>query len=154
MRDNYTIICKAIITLLCIDMWIWDVQIGYSDGSQWWTHIIYMLCHANIFHLAGNLLCLMLMRPKLHAPAATLIAIAATFLPSMTDYETIGLSGMLFAMSGIKWGQYGNVRGMMKYCVIITAITILIPNVNWCIHLYCAMIGCAYGWTKNKWNRL
>lgn len=143
---------KIIISVVCMTLLINGYSEGYGTDTPWWTHIIYIMCHANVFHLAGNLLCLWLMKGRLHMPEAMTIAIAASFLPSVTPEGsvTLGLSGVLFAIVGIKWGKACRFTGMLKYCLPAVIITALFPNVNWVIHAYTLFLGYAYGWAYKK----
>ena len=119
------------------------------------SHFLYPLSHANIFHLAANVLCLFMLRCKPHFLATYAIAVLCSFLPSpqlsslilhpSSEPEmTYGFSGVLFAMVGIAWGRVGRFREMFsrnKWFLIIPA---FIPHINFLIHLYCLLLGYAY----------
>ena len=138
--------------------------VGYRNGQteQLLPHVAYMFCHANVWHLAGNLFVLWIMRGRLHMIPSVLIAFLLSYLPSCSIWgevgTTLGFSGVLFAIAGIKWGIYyryaeemGEIFGkeafveFMIKALPFAIMGIFIPYVNWCIHFYCMMAGFVYG---------
>lgn len=155
---------KIIITAVLTGCWLLMPTIGYENGDirNVWPHVLYMFCHANIWHLAGNLFVLWLMRGHLHLLPSLAIASACSFIPGFSVWGevgiTIGFSGVLFAMAGIKWGVYcrwaaemGPIFGhsalkeFLQKALPFALVGILIPHINWCIHLYSMIAGFAYG---------
>ena len=153
---------KTLVTLVLVSWYVWMPQRGYVSGCEDIPgHYLYMLSHANVWHLTGNLFVLWLMKGKLHLPSSLLIAVLASFVPAVgTVWDgfvpsgvTLGFSGVLFAMIGINWGIYvGDARyqrsAVSDFCIKVlpfALVGVLIPHVNWCIHLYCLLAGFVYG---------
>ena len=88
-----------------------------------------------------------MLRCSLHIIPAYIIATAASFLPCCIMEPTSGISGVLFAIVGISWGKVGKFKEMAKKCLPFIIICIFIPHVNAFIHLYCLLLGYAYGLT-------
>ena len=110
---------KAIIAVILIACYLCLPQTGYissefipthnTDTENIPAHILYMLSHANIWHLAGNLLVLLWWKGRLHLPSSLAIAFVFSFLPVFGLWPmgiTMGFSGVLFAMIGTQWGIY------------------------------------------------
>ena len=155
---------KCVVTAVLVAVFVFAPAVGYTNGDieRPHLHIAYMFCHANIWHLAGNLFVLWILRGKLHLAAAMMIAYVFSLLPSWSLWGevgvTMGFSGVLFAICGIKWGIYCRYASAMGKLFGRTAfrefamkglpfalIGILIPHINWCIHLYCMLAGFVYG---------
>jgi len=131
---------------------------GSFSGYDIANHFLYPFSHANIWHLLANMLCLFMIRCKMHLIATYLIAVLCSFLPSFSIYDcvmqcgfaalsepTYGFSGILFAMVGISWGKIHRLRDMVarnKWFLIIPA---FLPHVNFLIHIYCLFAGYLYG---------
>lgn len=81
---------------------------------------------------------------------AYLIAVAASFLPMYVDCPTAGMSGLLFAMFGIMWGRIDRLGGALKAGLPTIIITMLVPGINGLLHLYCYLLGIAYGYVRYK----
>lgn len=143
-------------------------ETGYSnDDESILPHVLYMFSHANVWHMLGNLFILWILRRPLFMPAAFLIGFFASYLPvlpglwDLTNQDsmvTMGMSGMLFAIIGIKWGNYYRLaqslgeaaekKAFKDFCVKVLPFVIggaLLPHVNWSIHLYCLLAGTLYG---------
>lgn len=131
---------------------------GYEAGSitPVWNHFAYMWSHANIWHLLGNLFVLWMWRGDMYILPSILIAFLCSFLPTFGIWPiwmTVGFSGVLFAMHGIRWGQYCRHEPSRKKAYAefgkkalpLALIGIIIPHINWCIHLYCILAGFVYG---------
>ena len=154
---------KTVISVVLTACWLLLPAVGYQDCDiKDAAHYYYMFCHVNIWHLAGNLFVLWLMRGRLYLMPSLLIAYWCSLIPAFSIYGdvgvTIGFSGVLFAIAGIKWGVYCNYASSMGQIFGKTAfhdflikalpfavIGILIPHINWCIHLYCMLLGFVYG---------
>lgn len=155
---------KCVVTAVLVVSFALLPAVGYRNGEtgQLLPHAAYMLCHANVWHLAGNLFVLWIMRGKLHLIPSVMIAFLTSFIPSWSMWGevgvTMGFSGVLFAIAGIKWGVYCRyasamgrlfgrtaIREFMMKALPFALIGIFIPHINWCIHLYCMLAGFAYG---------
>lgn len=121
------------------------------------SHFLYPFSHANIWHLAANIVCLLMLRCPLNIAATYSIAVLCSFLPSFSIYDfivqgstgltepTYGFSGILFAMVGISWGRINRFNDMLwknRWFLIIPA---FLPHVNFLIHIYCLLAGYMYG---------
>lgn len=153
---------KIAITLVLVAWWIILPVTGYTsaDDDDMWPHLAYMLSHVNIWHLAGNLIVLWIMRGRLYVIPSMPIAFIASFMPAFGIWGdlgmTVGFSGVLFAIGGIKWGVYCTRRygryfsacaldDFMRKALPFALIGILIPHLNWCLHLYALIFGYVYG---------
>ena len=116
------------------------------------NHLLYPFSHANIWHLAGNILCLWMLRCPLHIYATYVCAVLCSFLPCFVAEPTMGFSGVLFAMVGISWGKIHRFRDMLKKNIWVLIIPAFLPHINFLIHLYCLLLGYLYGRyaTRNK----
>lgn len=129
-----------------------------------YRHVWWIFYHANVWHLAGNLFVLWCMTGRLWLWPSVAMTVAASWLPvvpgvwEMWDslakpasaVVTLGFSGVLFAMAGVKWGvaiKGGRVTWwtFCKKVVPVVLLGALVPHVNWSIHGYCLMMGVAYG---------
>ena len=167
MRRHRLTIEKAVLTAVMVAWYAGMPQTGYENGltphGPVASHILYMISHANVWHLAGNLFVLWIVRNRLYLAASLVIAIVASFLPVFgpiwpLDGVTMGFSGVLFAVFGVKWGIYCQnfwpggkeimreaVWEFIVKAVPFAVIGIIIPNMNWCLHLYCLLMGFEYG---------
>ena len=132
---------------------------GFTLHSPLIDHILYPLSHANIWHLAGNILCLWMIKCKPYILATFVCAVLCSFLPcpqlplygGVTD-PTMGFSGVLFAMVGVSWGKAHRFKDMIwknKWYLIIPA---FLPHVNFLIHFYCLIAGYLFGLCVRKYE--
>lgn len=135
---------KVILTILCLLGLCWHE--GFYNGCPWLNHIAYSFSHANIFHLAVNLIVLWSIKNKIQTVPALLIAIIASYLPMYVSSPTVGLSGFLFAAFGIMWGKTGRLLDAVKKVMPFIIITMLIPNMNGLLHLYTFGLGFIIGY--------
>ena len=155
---------KTLVTLLLVAWYLLRPQVGYTSDMDSPAHVTYLLCHANVWHLAGNVFVLWMMKGRLHLTASIIIAIITSFIPTIGsvwdgfvfDGQTMGFSGVLFAIAGIQWGKHiwlltGKDKQRQATRAFVTKalpwafVGVLIPHINWCIHLYCMMAGFIYG---------
>lgn len=153
---------KIVLTVAMVVWWIFLPRTGYTtaDTDNVWPHLAYMWSHVNFWHLAGNLIVLWIMRGRLYLIQALLIAFLISFIPAFSIWgdlgTTLGFSGVLFAIGGIKWGvycskRYGKYisstafRDFARKALPFALIGILIPHLNWCLHLYALLFGYVYG---------
>lgn len=152
---------KAILTVGMLLWWLLMPMTGYTaDDCSLWPHVAYMWSHASVWHLAGNLFVLWIMRSPLRLLPSEVMAIAVSYLPAWSIWGdvgmTLGFSGVLFAMWGIKWGVYCSRRygrhfsacamdEFARKAVPFALLGIVVPHLNWCIHLYALITGYVYG---------
>lgn len=142
---------KALVTVVLCLWWIFGPVRGYGSGDML-GYVLYPLSHANVWHLLGNLFCLWCLR-ELHLAMAVAMAVACSFLPVWGFWDvgpTVGFSGVLFASVGVTWGRYcrrypAGYRQFIRRVLPVVLLGAAIPHVNWCIHLYCVLMGFAYG---------
>ena len=114
------------------------------------------LFHANIFHLAANVLCLFLLKIRLRLPITLAISFVCSYLPQWSPWGTepiLGFSGVLFAAVGIAWGRAHQFRRMCRYCLLPTIIYGLFPHVALTFHLYTLLLGYAVGTVMSRMSR-
>lgn len=160
---------KIVVTVVLTLWWIFMPVVGYEANdfadADTGRHLAYMLSHANIWHLLGNLFVLWIMSNPLYLIPSIVIALLCSFLPAIGFFPigmTVGFSGVLFAIAGIKWGvycrhsyEYSREKGKNAASDFIckalpfALVGVLIPHLNWCIHLYCMLAGFVYG----RYNR-
>lgn len=156
---------KAVVTVVLVAWWLFMPVMGYEANdfadANIERHLMYMLSHANVWHLAGNLFVLWIMRNKLYLLPSMMIAFLCSLIPASGIWpigQTVGFSGVLFAIAGIKWGVYCRSfvlagrwferEALWEFSVKALPFALagaLIPHINWCLHLYCLLAGFAYG---------
>lgn len=130
---------KVLITLFCICFY--PLHVGFYKGCDWYDHVLYNVCHVNIFHLLVNLLVLWSIKNKIRPISSLSIAVLSSFLPMYVDDPTMGLSGFLFASFGQMWGRLGRHFDAMKAVLPFILFTMLLHNVNGVLHLWCFVLG-------------
>ena len=131
---------------------------GFTFHGDLAGHLLYPLSHANVWHLAANVLCLWMLRCPMRLPVTYAIAVLCSFLPSFCLFDSIvngsfyslqaptyGFSGVLFAMVGISWGRIHRFKDMILRNRWILIIPAFIPHINFLIHIYCLLAGYLYG---------
>ena len=125
--------------MVCLACIPW--HFGFYEGCSWWNHLAYSFFHANIFHLAINLIVLWSIRNKMRPLRALGVGILASYLPMWVTEPTMGLSGFLFASFGLMWGETGRWKDACKKAMPFITCTMIVPNVNGCLHLYAFWLG-------------
>lgn len=151
MRDS-----RLWIGLVCI-LSIFRGRVCFYDGCSLLERLLYCFSHANVFHLAANMICLYMVRVKSWDwGVCYLIGVLCTFLPcpvwswgemGFVNIPSCGLSGVLMAAIGILWGRSkarGKMRLMMRYVILPVVLTGLLPNMNALVHLWCFSLGYIY----------
>ena len=155
---------KTVLTVVLVTCYVLMPVTGYTNSlslSGIPNHLIYMFSHANVWHLAGNLFVLWILKRRLYLLPAVVIGFVCSFLPAFSLWEvgtTVGFSGVLFAIVGIKWGVYcrsfsyagwlfekGSYGEVCMKVLPFALIGMVIPHVNWCLHLYCLLAGFLFG---------
>lgn len=188
---------KVVITVVLVLWWLFGPVVGtvpmgiegsgdaaaYGAMGTVASHVLYMVSHANFWHLAGNLFVLWMIPNRLYLLEAVIIAFVTSWLPGVGSIwevlsgepigTTVGFSGVLFAIFGIKWGVYcvGQHKGRISrrgrvmdeqrtaisakrlkmFCVRVlpfALIGFLVPHLNWTIHLYCLTAGLLVGMVR------
>lgn len=167
MKLNKEEIKKYTVMTVLVLWYILMPQTGYESGldGNALEHVMSIMSHANIWHLAANLFALWLVRNRMYLLPSLAIGFIMSFFPVWGIWPigmTMGFSGVLFAVFGIKWGIYcqdcaeqSDLRGDEALIDFILKVLpfavcgILIPHINWCIHTYCLLAGFVYG----RYNR-
>ena len=188
---------KVVITVVLVLWWLFGPVVGsypmgiegsgdaaaYGAMGTVASHVLYMVSHANFWHLAGNLFVLWMIPNRLYLLEAVIIAFITSWLPGVGSIwdiwnnepvaATVGFSGVLFAIFGIKWGVYcvGQHKGRISrkgrvmdeqrtaisakrlkmFCIRVlpfALIGFLVPHLNWTIHLYCLTAGLLVGMVR------
>ncbi len=125
-------------------------HIGFYYDCPFINHIAYSVFHVNVFHLLINLMVLWNIRNRIDVLFSFLIAVAASFLPMFVEDPTMGLSGFLFSAFGIMWGHTGRLNEAAKKVMPFIIFTMLLPNINGLLHLYCFWIGFCVGFLSAR----
>lgn len=141
---------KVVLSVLCLACF--PLHVGFYEGCVWWNPLIYSFCHANIFHLAINLIVLWNIKNNLRPVQALVIAIIASLLPMYVTAPTMGLSGFLFSSFGLMWGRTGRWKEAFTKVMPFVMITMLVPNVNGLLHLYAFYIGYIFGYIISRFK--
>jgi len=138
---------KTVLAFLSGVMLVWGVRCGYCASSGMTERFLSMLCHANIFHMAVNVSCLYILHVRTrHLITGLILAYLMTYFPSLTSEPTMGMSGAVFAMLGLIWGESTETfRATVRKLWTLIVIPFLIPNVNASLHLWCFLSGYAAG---------
>lgn len=140
---------RLVITIACIALF--PAHSGFYSGCSLDERIVYSFCHANLFHLAINLMVLWSIKGKLTFMLPFAISVLASFMPMSSGGVTMGLSGFLFAYFGMEWGKIRGRYALKIYKpLLLILITMLIPNVNGMLHLYTFVIGCVFSYLKSR----
>ena len=155
---------KYIFTLSFILTYIFfGVELGYTDTSEWYTHITYMFQHSTLIHLCVNLFSFMVMwlylqryMKQLYIMPVFIIAFVASFLPYTSFIvPTVGVSGAIYAMMGMLMPFIYKNKNFYIYILsilIVLVVSFINPNINFFIHLYCLVLGIAYGYLKKLFS--
>ena len=142
---------KVFLSVACIGGYF--LHIGFYEGCPWWNHLLYSFCHANLFHLCINMMVLWGIRNKIPLVEALGVAVVASFMPLYVDGATMGLSGFLFAAFGTMWGKTGRWKDAFKKAMPFIVCTMIVPNVNGSLHLWCFWVGYFVGFLRNVFHR-
>lgn len=203
MAIKVSTIEKVVVTVVLVLWWLFGPAVGYGDileggsvGKPVGTmaeivipHVLYMVSHASFWHLLGNVFVLWMVRNRLYLWRALAIGFLCSWLPGVGSiWEivnnepvalTVGFSGVLFAIFGIKWGFWcvGQHKGrisrkgrvldeqrtaisperLKRFCTHVLPFALIgffVPHLNWTIHLYCLTAGFFVGMLRGynrKW---
>ncbi len=139
---------SACIAMVAILLAFTRSRIGFGPDSSLPEHMFYSFSHANIFHLLANLAALFQFKPRWKTCAVAYVAaVAASYLPMASlDVPTCGLSGFIFACYARKYFSF---RMNPLRLVLCNMAMVLVPCVNWKIHLLSFLIAfIIYGWLQ------
>lgn len=159
-------ILKIIITIALVTPYIVGYKVGYTDYRNFGEHVTFVFSHANIFHLLCNLLAFWCVRGSMHIIPAFAINLLASYIAPCSSLPTMGASGVLFAVIGIKWGTYfaneyfnnwverdidilkHNAKKFLLYVIAPMALMVLLPNVNYALHFCALCLAMIYAFIK------
>ena len=136
---------KLILSCYLVGSYFLLPKYGFTFHGDIINHLLYPFSHANIWHLAANILCLWMLPCQLHIFTTFVFAVLCSFLPCFVTEPTMGFSGVLFAMVGISWGKVHRFRDMLWKNKLYLVVPAFLPHVNFMIHLYCLLAGYLYG---------
>lgn len=127
---------SVVVASVCILFVVTGTDFAFTRETGFVNAMLYHFSHANIFHLAANLVALFMFRPRwLTCVYGYLASSVAAVLPYawVAGEATCGLSGFVFAC----WARrYWSFKIKPFYIFGICLISAFIPHVNWRIHLY------------------
>lgn len=148
-------ISKIIITLVMICSFLLLPRYAFrplgAEGFDIYHNILFPLSHANIFHLALNIICLWQLRFSVRCLA---VAFAISFMASLipgSQIDVMGASGVIFSIIGIRYGQLNMPRKMVCAALPVFIITALLPNVAVLFHIWCLIIAFIVGWVHKTY---
>lgn len=139
-------LAKVIVSIVLVVWYLTMPQVGFCgfgihEYGVLSRHISYPLCHANIWHLMANILCLWSISCRMHLSSSYIIAVLCSFLPCFLSEPTTGFSGVLFALVGISWGRTRRFKDMLWRNKWFLVVPVFIPHVNAFLHFYCLVAG-------------
>ncbi len=143
MREDCTTHALTVLVLGFALQLALGMSVGYTDRSIL-PHLAFALFHANVFHLAANAMTLSLLRPSWSdLLAGFIISFLASFL-AVTPMPTIGFSGVLYAMIGMRTTLFrGRFTFPKAWFSGFLLAGLFLPNVNGLLHLLCFVAGAA-----------
>lgn len=140
---SYSLV-KLVISIVLVGCYIFLPTFGFPDGGIL-GHVLYPLCHANVWHLLANLVCVWMIPCEFHLSTTFLSAVLCSFLPCFVSELTVGFSGVLFCVVGMSWGRVRRFRDMIWRNKWFLVIPFFIPHINAFIHVYCMLFGFMWG---------
>lgn len=127
-------------TLLCLCLFADDAsRHAASFSSPLLSHLVCHFYHANLFHLLGNLFCIVFMRPSMKQLLyAYPVAVAATWF---TVVPSIGFSAVLYAFMGMNALRWNISRKDWCLFIIANLITAFIPGIAFSLHFAAFSLG-------------
>lgn len=144
---------KFYLTIILMDVWAvgtCGVHIHeiVPDWNPTFSAYLRQFEHANIWHLAGNLLCLWCLPITVGQFLFASMATALLLLPF--DVSTIGISGVLFFLIGRIYGRLG-ARSAAAKCLALVVLYGLLPGVAMLYHVVTLISGYIDGWFEERY---
>ena len=128
---------------------------AFTPVSTLEEHLLFSFSHANIFHLAANILCMWMIKLRLRLPLTLAISFVCSYLPQWSIWGAepiLGFSGVLFAAVGVEWGRARQFRRMLRYVLIPTIVFGLFPHIALTFHIYTLLLGYAAGFIISHYS--
>ena len=111
------------------------LSLAFGYGAAWYTFFLYHFSHANLFHLAANMVALFEFKPRWNTVlvgyiCSTLSAFLLGLMPM--DIMTCGMSGLIMACIARKYASW---KWKIWKILVINLVLAFIPNFDWRIHL-------------------
>lgn len=143
MREDCTTYALTVLVLGYALQIALGLAVGYTDSSLF-PHLTFCIFHANVFHLAANALTLCLLRPAgRDLLSGYIISLLASFV-AVTAAPTVGFSGALYAMIGMRTTLFrGRFTFPKAWFAGFLLAGLFLPHVNGLLHVLCFVAGAA-----------
>lgn len=133
---TFTVLCLAYALQMTL-----GIQAGYTDYSIL-PHILFSFFHANVFHLAANLLTATMLHYTFRDFVISYMLTVALSFFAVTELPTMGFSGILYVMIGINSNLFHGRFGFWKgWFVMFLLVGLVCPHMNGLLHLLCFVSG-------------
>lgn len=131
--------CFCLVEHLCLS----SRTLEAVKSSNWQTHLVGQLLHANLFHLLANVHVLWLLRfsPR-ELLAAYLLSIPATFV--VWTAPAIGFSSVLYALMGMQLPQARMPKAGWAVFIAANTATTFVPDIAFGAHCAAFALGYSY----------
>ena len=124
-------------------------HLGFTSSSPRWTHLTYPFVHVSVIHLAVNLTALLALWNGRHMNRFLLLALAylaavSSSLFFMKDIPTLGMSGIVFGMVGLKYATAITERNTL-YAAVMLAAGCIPVGMNITVHMLSFLFGFTFG---------
>lgn len=145
------VVCECRVALSLALVLCFPVGVGYVAGSGVLERVLSELCHVNVWHLLTNVIALWELRPLWREALCGMVAaLVCTWLPSCVEGVTMGASGWLLVVVGMRWGvavwdkgwrSWRNAR-RFAVCVALPVLCLsFFQCVNTPLHVWCLLCG-------------
>lgn len=128
---------------------------GVSTPNTLEKRLFFAYFHANFFHAILNIFCLLQLAFYYRVSWLNFLAayVISCTTPSALIDNTLGASGIIFALLGIYTLKMARSWVILLYVAIMSGLTAFIGNVNTWLHVYCYVIGLLLSCitTTKKW---
>lgn len=150
-RTTISKFSKPHVLLSCVGVIIFAAFYG-KDCTPYLNCVTYHFFHANIFHLAINIIALWQFKPRWHTTIVAFIVSSVVYLLPFAQLSvpTCGMSALLMA-SFVRKYQAWNINPMKL--IIVNLLMAFIPLVNWRIHILSFITAYGFYFLQSKIRR-